>query len=84
MGGRKNEIGAFEAKTHLAELLRETERGRSFLIRRRGKVVARLVPPEADDGEVDFGDLLESFQKIRARVVGRVRIRRLIEEGRRR
>ena len=40
-----DEIGAFEAKTRLSELLRQTERGRSFVILRRGKAVARLVPP---------------------------------------
>lgn len=38
-------IGAFEAKTHLAELLRQVENGQSFDIHRRGKRVARLVPP---------------------------------------
>ena len=41
MGGKVDEVSAFEAKTRLSELLRETERGRSFVIRRRGKAVAR-------------------------------------------
>jgi prevent-host-death family protein len=39
-------IGAFEAKTHLAELLDRVERGEELVITRRGRVVARLVPPE--------------------------------------
>lgn len=39
------EIGAFEAKTHLSELLSEVEAGDSILITRRGTPVARLVPP---------------------------------------
>ena len=33
-------VGAFEAKTHLAELLRQTENGKSFVIHRRGKPAA--------------------------------------------
>jgi len=37
------EIGAFEAKTHLAELLRKAEAGEEVVITRRGKPVARLV-----------------------------------------
>jgi prevent-host-death family protein len=78
----KDEIGSFEAKTRLAELLRETERGRSFTIRRRGKAVARLVPPE-DDGESDYTELLEEFREIRKRVGPGLSIRELIEEGRR-
>jgi antitoxin (DNA-binding transcriptional repressor) of toxin-antitoxin stability system len=83
MGSKKAEVSAFEAKTHLAELLRETERGRSFIIRRRGKVVGRLVPPEKG-GTVHPAAVLASFREIRKRVRGIVRVRRLIEEGRRR
>ncbi|MBV0892878.1 type II toxin-antitoxin system prevent-host-death family antitoxin [Paracoccus sp. Z118] len=45
------EIGAFEAKTHLSELLAAAEAGESVLITRRGTPVARLVPaaPESED-----------------------------------
>jgi prevent-host-death family protein len=38
------EVGAFEAKTHLSELLVAVEAGEEVLITRRGKPVARLVP----------------------------------------
>lgn len=37
-------VGAFEAKTHLGELLDRVERGEEVLITRRGKPVARLCP----------------------------------------
>jgi len=79
------EIGAFEAKTHLSALLRETERGQSFVILRRGKPVARLLPPEFPDQAFDKEALLEGFRKIRERVArdGPVNVRELIEEGRR-
>ena len=38
------EVGAFEAKTHLSELLAAVERGESITITRRGKPVAVLNP----------------------------------------
>ncbi len=38
------EVGAFEAKTHLSELLAAVEAGETVTITRRGKPVARLVP----------------------------------------
>ena len=37
--GKPVVVGAFEAKTRLSELLREVERGASFMIQRRGKTV---------------------------------------------
>ena len=48
------------AKTRLSELLRETEKGRSFRITRRGKVVARLMP--ASEQMVPATDLLAAFR----------------------
>ncbi len=40
-------VGAFEAKTHLSQLLERVERGEEITITRRGKAVARLVPMSA-------------------------------------
>ena len=82
MAKTANSVSALEAKTRLAELLRETERGRSFVIRRRGKAVARLVPVEPDR-PVGFAALAAAFREIRQRVRGPVKIRALIERGRR-
>ncbi len=76
-------VSAFEAKTRLSEILRETEKGMSFRILRRGKEVARLIPPSKEDREQDLKQVLASFQRIRRRVRGKVKIRELIEEGRR-
>lgn len=39
-------IGAFEAKTHLSQLLERVSKGESLTITRHGKPVARLVPVE--------------------------------------
>ena len=59
------DIGAFEAKTRLSELLEQVSRGRSFRITRRGRPVAELRPVSqvdrrptfgADRGRIDVGD----------------------------
>jgi prevent-host-death family protein len=76
-------VSAFEAKTRLSELLRETERGRSFVIRRHGKAVARLLPPEELEKGPDPTRILASFREIRKRIPGRVKIQELVKEGRR-
>jgi len=81
--GKTNEISVFEAKTHLSELLRETERGRSFVIRRRGKIVARLVAPVKETKVADLTKLSAAFRQIRKRIKGPLHVRELIEEGRR-
>lgn len=39
-----NEIGAYDAKTKLPELLRQVQEGQCFTITHRGKPVADLVP----------------------------------------
>lgn len=78
-------VGAFEAKTHLAELLRQVESGKSFVIHRRGKAVARLVPPIPEESETrDLSSLSKAFRSIRAGIRGSLKIRELIEAGRRR
>lgn len=38
------EIGAYEAKTHLPQLLERVQKGERFLITKHGKPVAELVP----------------------------------------
>jgi len=43
------QVGAFQAKTHLSELLDAASRGETISITRRGRPVARLVPPESPD-----------------------------------
>jgi prevent-host-death family protein len=78
----ETEIGAFDAKTRLPELLRGTAEGRSYVITRRGKPVARLVPARESE-RAHMLSLLAEMNAIRSRVDGPVDIRELIEEGRR-
>jgi len=83
MSTKPAEVSAFEAKTRLSELLRETEAGRSFVIRRRGKAVARLTPATQESRVTEISRLVASFRAIRKRLTGTVKVRELVEEGRR-
>lgn len=51
---------------------------------RRGKPVARLVPSTPETPKEEPAKLLAAFRLIRKRVSGLVKIRELIEAGRRR
>ena len=77
-------VGAFEAKTHLADLLRQVESGRSFAICRRGKPIARLVPPINDAFLKKPAAVRAAFRAIRRRVAGPSKVRAFIEAGQRR
>lgn len=47
------EVGAFEAKTHLSELLAAVEAGETVTITRRGRAVARLSPVTSSTGRTE-------------------------------
>lgn len=57
--------GAYEAKTHLAELLRQVEAGRVVEITRRGAVIARIVPAAPVRPRTE--ELLREFAALRRR-----------------
>jgi len=54
---KTSSIGAFDAKTHLSELLEKVLRGQSFIITRRGKPVAELSPVTAKPKQSLYGSL---------------------------
>jgi prevent-host-death family protein len=58
------EIGAFEAKNKLSELLDLAEGGEEIVITRHGKEAARLVPPK---GTVNRDEARAAMQRLRAR-----------------
>jgi prevent-host-death family protein len=76
-------VGAFEAKTHLAALLERVAQGETIEITRRGVPVARLVPATSASGG-DPRKLAAEIRRLRKgnRLEG-VKIRDLIEKGRR-
>jgi prevent-host-death family protein len=77
------EIGAYEAKTRLPELLRQVQAGRRFTITNRGKPVAELGPPSTDQ-KPDAKAAIDAFQTFRKAnpVLQEINIKELIEEGR--
>ncbi len=76
------QIGAFEAKNRLSELLRAAEAGQSVTITRHGRPVARLVPA-VDDRSTDLVELQAVLAEVRSGIEGEVDVRELVEEGRR-
>lgn len=77
------EIGAYEAKTRLPELLRQVKAGKRFTITNRGKAIADLVPSRATKPQ-DKAAAVARFQAyLRSNpVTARVSIENLIGEGR--
>lgn len=81
----KTEIGAYEAKTRLPELLREVRAGRRFTITNRGEAIADLVPSAAGTS-TDAAAAIDRFRTFMhehpPKARRRVDVRRLIQEGR--
>lgn len=77
------EVGAYEAKTRLSELLDEVSGGETVVITKRGLPVARLVP--VDDGSRSLEQAKQGLLAVRETVkpYGEGGIRELIDEGRR-
>ena len=79
-----NDVALFEAKNRLSELIHRVEAGEEIAITRRGKVVARLVPPAPEAASQRARDAIDSLRASRKGVsLGRVSSRDLIREGRR-
>ena len=78
------EIGAFEAKNRLSELLRLAEAGEEIAITNRGRIVARLVPPlPAVDREQARAAAARIRERRKGIALGGIAIKELIAEGRR-
>ena len=77
-------VGAYEAKTHLPQLLDRVARGEEIRITRHGRPVARLVPEPADE-PTDIRAVIAEIKELRKgqRLGKGLTIRQLIEEGRR-
>ncbi len=79
----KTEIGSYEAKTKLPELLRQVRKGKSFTITNRGEPIADLVP-SAEARKKSKAEAVEGMREFMrtSRRVGPVNIKELVEEGR--
>ncbi|MEX2049599.1 MAG: type II toxin-antitoxin system prevent-host-death family antitoxin [Gemmatimonadota bacterium] len=77
-------VGAYQAKTHLAELLDRVEKGERITITRHGRAVADLVPPSGAQGmTVDEAIAGLRAHRTRHSLGEGLAVRDLIAEGRR-
>jgi prevent-host-death family protein len=78
------QIGAFEAKTHFSQIIEKAANGEDFVVTRRGKPVAKIIPfkqePEMTRQEA-FAQLIEMRKRYKGKP-GSFNIREAIEEGR--
>ena len=75
------EIGAYEAKTHLPQLLERVQRGERFVITRHGQPVAELLPYAGYDAEA-ARQAVAAMRKLRATLSRRgVRIGEILKRG---
>ncbi len=76
-------VGAYEAKTHLSQLLDEVERGETITITRHGVPVAEIVPLRTSRKR-DVAEVIDDLRKLREEIgsLGGLSIREMIEEGR--
>jgi len=78
------EVGAFEAKAKLGQLLDEVEHGEEIVITRRGKPVARLTPVVLGFDREKARQAAAGIREMRKGVtLGGLKIKDLINEGRR-
>jgi len=75
-------VGAYNAKTHLAELLDKAQAGEQVTITRHGRPVARLVPANVAKVEPASAVIsaLRAFRK--GRKLGRLSLLKMIADGR--
>ena len=80
----QQQIGTFEAKTHFSQIIEKVERGADFVITRRGKPVAKIIPFKQEP-EMTWDEALEGLKELRKRYRGKpgsFNIREAIEDGR--
>ena len=79
-----NDFALSEAKNRLSELIHRVEAGEEIAITRRGKVVARLVPPAPEAAVQRARDAGAGLRASRRGVsLGRLSSRDLVREGQR-
>jgi len=79
------QIGTFEAKTHFSQIIERVENGADFVITKRGKPVAKIIPFEQEKKMTrkEAIEQLIEMRKLYRGEPGSFNIREAIEEGRR-
>ncbi len=77
-------VGAYEAKTHLGQLLDAVARGETITITKHGVPVAMLVPPSPEAVHPDINAMMDAWLEVRKGITlgDDLTIREMIEEGR--
>lgn len=79
-----NTVGAYEAKTHLSELLEKVEAGEEITITKHGAPVAKLVPVKKEVRPEERLAAIDRIQKLASGLSLRgLRVKDLIAAGRR-
>jgi len=80
----RNTVGAYEAKTHLSELLEKVAAGEEITITKHGAPVAKLVPVKKESSPKERVAAIERIQKLATGLsLGGLKIKIFIREGRR-
>ena len=77
-------IGSFEAKTHFSQIIEKVEHGAGFIVTRRGKPVAKIIPYKPEQ-KMAFKEAVEGLVKMRKLYRGKpgsFDTLKTIEEGR--
>jgi prevent-host-death family protein len=82
------QIGVYDAKTHLTQLLDEVERGETIEITRHGHPVARVIPVHEEPERLSVAEAIEEMHRLREEIATShpgvtYDVKALINEGRR-
>ena len=75
------EIGSYEAKTKLPEILRRVESGEAFTITNRGKPIADVIPSRSSD-RLKTAAAIENILKAKKHKISNERLDELKMSGR--
>jgi prevent-host-death family protein len=77
-------VGAFEAKTHLSDLLDRVSKGETITITRHGIPAAVLVPVGDAEKKPTHQEIVEGMRALRSRIrPDSMGVREMVEQGRR-
>lgn len=77
-------VGVADARSHFHALLKRVSRGETIRITLRGVPIAKLVP-DNDGEQANTADLVQSIRQLRKGAkLGKISVRELVDEGRRR
>lgn len=81
----RHQFGAFEAKTHFSEILRDVIKGEEFIITKHGVKVAMIIPFTQQEKSVNpVKKSIMSLKKLRKGVTlgKKLTVKKMMEEGR--